>query len=538
MKRREFIKNTLCLAAASTFSQKTVAQITSRSYELTHDDLPIARVPNDAPWSSVYNGDNMDRPHDLLWDVPGYLRGKDISQAPTEEVDYVIVGGGVSGLSAAYYLRGKDFVLLEQDPRLGGNSKGEIYNNAVYSIGGAYLCEPSSHSNLGRILTDLDIWDHARLESGQDTQVFYNNLFKSPFWEGATDVSSEQFKKVHERFIEISNSADFSYEGPLAKATDSISAEEWLQNEFGDLHPHIKEYLQLYCWSSFCGSLSELSAFQFLGFITSETGNLMAFPGGNSYVALKMAENIRRNSGARSLRSNSIVLDIQNIPGGVRVLYEDPLHTLRVIYAKQAIVACPKYVARSIIPEMSREQQRAIQFLPYRAYLVGNLITRKSFTAPSFELYCLKGEAPPAPTPHRTGNRGFSDICFGTWAQHDSPENSVLTLYQGIPYDARQFLSTPGSHDKHRDLYLSEALPVLRALGLDSEDILGLRLSRWGHALPLAGIGMINDGTYLKVSQSVGSGIHFANQDNWMNPCFESAHQSAIQAVALAQTHV
>lgn len=517
--------------AASSLPQKTLAQVSHRTYQLTHDDLPIAPVSTSSPWSSVYNGDNMDRPHDILWDVAGYLRGKDIALAPTEELDYVVIGGGISGLSAAYYLRGKKFALLEQDPRLGGNSKGENFNGAVYSIGGAYLSQPNSKSDLGAILTDLDIWNHARLESGSDTQVFYNHLFQSPFWQGVTSARDPQFKKVHDRFVEIANSADFSYEGSLAKSTDSLSAEQWLQNEFGDVHPHIKEYLQLYGWSSFCGSLNELSAFQYLGFITSETGNLMAFPGGNSYIAHKMVENIRHYNGQQVLRSNSIVLDVQNVAGGVRVLYEDPMQALRVIYAKHAIMACPKYVAQNIMPEMSREQKRAIQFLPYRAYFVGNLITKKAFKAPSFELYCLQGEMPPAPTPLHTGDHGFSDICFGTWAQQDMPENSVLTLYQGIPYDARQFLSSPASHDKYRDRYLQSVMPVLNALGLDQGDVLGLRMTRWGHALPLARTGLINDGTYLKISQSVGA-IHFANQDNWMNPCYESAHQAALQALS------
>lgn len=531
MKRRTFIQHTLAIAAVTGLPTQALSQISRRSYSLTHNDMPISSVDKNSSWSNTYNGDNMDRPHDLLWDIPGYLRNKNITNAPTEELDYVVVGGGISGLCAAYYLRGKRFALLEQDPQLGGNSKGEVFNHSTYSIGAAYLSQPSLNSHLGNILTDLNIWDQARVESGQDTQVFYNNLFQTPFWRGKTSNNDPQFKKVHDRFVEMAQSADFSYEGELAKNADSISAEAWLTNEFGDLHPHIKEYLQLYGWSSFCGSLDELSAFQYLGFITSETGKLMAFPGGNSYIAHKMVENIRAHNPQNPLRSNSIVLDVQTTTGGVRVIYEDAMGTLRIINAKHAIIACPKYVAKSIIPEMTRERQRAIQFLPYRAYLVGNVITKKQFTAPSYELYCLTGNPPPSPTPSKPGGRSFSDICFGTWAQNDTPENSVLTLYQGIAYDARQFLSTPHSHDKHRDQYFAEVTPILNALGLTSDDILGLRLSRWGHALPLAGVAMINNGIHKVISESIGGVIHFANQDNWMNPCFESAHEAAREAV-------
>src|ERR1700692_4935409 len=41
--------------------------------------------------------------------------------------DVVIVGGGVSGLSAAYFLRDRDFLLLEKEPHWGGNADPQGY---------------------------------------------------------------------------------------------------------------------------------------------------------------------------------------------------------------------------------------------------------------------------------------------------------------------------------------------------------------------------------------------------------------------------
>ena len=530
MKRRQFIQSGVSLLTYLSLPRQSLAKGSAWAYSF-HDDSPIAETRES--FSSTYNGDNMTRPHDLLWDVDGYLRGRNVDSIVAEELDVAIVGGGVAGLCSAYYLQNKKFALLEQDPRLGGNSKGESFNGSTYSVGAAYLSEPDEGTDLYRLLQNLNLWNEGRRESGEDTTVFFEKNFHRPFWQGASAGQDPQFAKVHRRFVEIAEDGDLDFESAWGRQNDAISAEAWLQNEFGDLHPQIKEYLQLYGWSSFGGSLDELSAHQYLGFITAETGSLIAYPGGNSYILKRMAEQIRQKNAPDSLRSNCIVLRVQSIPGGVEVLYENSFGELKKIHCRHAIMACPKYVAKAILPEFGSTKSRAVQFLPYRAYLVGNLILNQAVQSPSYELYCLEGSMPPSPNPAKPGHRNFSDICFGTWAQEENVQNSVLTLYQGIPYDARQFLTNERTHDKYRDQYLQSVLPVLKALGVSANNIQGLRMTRWGHALPLAGVGLINEGKCQLVSESINGVIHFANQDNWMNPCFETAHQEAQKASSL-----
>ena len=61
----------------------------------------------------------------------------------TEETIYdtVIIGGGISGLTAAYMLRDKKLLLLEQEDRFGGRIWTEKINEATYNIGTQYLNE-------------------------------------------------------------------------------------------------------------------------------------------------------------------------------------------------------------------------------------------------------------------------------------------------------------------------------------------------------------------------------------------------------------
>src|ERR1022692_2581853 len=52
--------------------------------------------------------------------------------------DIVIVGGGMSGLSCAWFLRDQDFLLLEKEEHWGGNAYLEEYAGQAFATGTAY----------------------------------------------------------------------------------------------------------------------------------------------------------------------------------------------------------------------------------------------------------------------------------------------------------------------------------------------------------------------------------------------------------------
>src|SRR5579871_5614089 len=53
--------------------------------------------------------------------------------------DVVICGGGMSGLTSAYLLKGKDVLLLEKEPHWGGNAYEMEYDGQAYATGAAFV---------------------------------------------------------------------------------------------------------------------------------------------------------------------------------------------------------------------------------------------------------------------------------------------------------------------------------------------------------------------------------------------------------------
>jgi hypothetical protein len=473
-----------------------------------------------------FNGDDIHRPHEILWNPSGYLQKKGGKPKPSERQNIVVVGGGLSGLAAAYLMRDKNPVLLEQDKQLGGNAKGETYKGATYAMGSAYFTKPAAGSNLDTLLTDLDL--QSELVEDEATKVNFRGTLFDNFWQGSTaPEAAEQFQKFESYLKSLS-------EENLFEKYDQISFETWLKRFFPNLHPHIKEYLQLYAWSSFVGSIDEISAAHMLNFIVAETYGLAAFPGGNARIAQRMAEEIHLSGDENSLRSGAFVLDVQLTKEGVEVCYEDRHGQLKTILAEKVIMACPKFVAKNILPQLSPEQRKAMASINYRGYIVANVILEQAYNMPSYELYCLEGVMPESPRAMNPPKRPFTDVCLAGYVQEDPSAPSVLSIYKALPYDgARQFLFNSGAHEKNKNQILAGLPGLLKALEIPNSAVKGIRMTRWGHSLPLAATGMVSSGIVDLAARPIANRIYFVNQDNWVNPSFESGLEAAFEVARI-----
>lgn len=539
--RRDFIKMSLMAGLALAIPKKSEAVLKRFLPKSLMSISPIQILGDDQFASIDFNGDNINRPHDVLWNLDGYIAKKGGLPAPTEKRKVVVVGGGMAGLISAYQLRDLNPIILEQDPQFGGNSKGETYKNATYAIGAAYITIPDDGDDIDTFLKEIGIKEELKLEEPDIMKFTYKKSMMTEFWKGASDPArASEFIAVDEELRRIYNDAypdiPWTTDSAISKEEylylDSITFEKWLELKFGKVHPHIAEYFQLYCWSSFNGSIEELSALQVLNFVASEVDGVLALPGGNAAITQRLMEKVDAVTTPGSVRAGAFVVKVQKKPNGlIWVTYEDAQGVFKTIETQSCVVASPKFVAKLIVQGLPEDQVKLMDDLSYRGYIVGNAIFNHPVKSPSFDIFCFEGEKPEVPMAMSQSKRPFSDVCFGTWAADDQTQNGVLTVYRALPYDGgRQFLFSPFAHDKHKNVILSGMKDFAAAVGVNFADLKGMRMTRWGHSLPVASRGLIQSGYLDRMSRPFGGNIFFANQDNWANPAFECSFAAAKEA--------
>ncbi len=480
---------------------------------------PITKLTGIAS-TSEFTGDEPDPNHERFWNVDGYIQKCGGIPAATESQNVVIVGGGLSGLIAGYHLKKLKPLILEQASQFGGNSKGEVINSSYYSLGPAYISIPEQNSASHRMLNDIGVLKYARMESAADKKVFLNGKVLSNFWTGQHEdpkvfAQMKQLLKIFE-----SNASNFN----------QMTVNQWIQRNFPQITTTLYEYFQYYAWSSFGATLDEVAAGEFFSWQASEQHGVMVFPGGNSLITQFLYQNLVAALGGTQMRTKSAVLKVIPGNGYADVVVEEQLNKLKTIRTKYVVMAAPKFVAKKIIHGIPASQMQAMNTIEYRSFMVANVSLRRNIPSKGFDLYCLKKELPKVPSSAAPFSKGFTDVIFSNWAQGDKGSPCTLTFYKAFPYQgARQFLLNPFAHNKHRDFLLAELQNYYPELGITASDIAAVRMTLWGHSVPVCRAQFASSPQLAVASQPIGT-VVFANQDNFISPSYESSEQSALIA--------
>jgi predicted NAD/FAD-binding protein len=447
-----------------------------------------------------FTGVNLERGH-LLRDAKSWS-----APSKTRKTKVIIAGGGVAGLAAARALRLQginDFVLLELEDRVGGNSKGGTVNGITCPLGAHYLPVPSENSpqthDLRNLLEELGVrqrisgrwqYDERYLCHSPQERLFFNGAWQDGLLP-TQDVSAHtlaqyrQFAKLVEEARKRSNWLIPASNSALASVDTALKAITFIVylNQNGLTDPHLRWYLDYCCRDDYGAGIATVSAwagmhyfasrhgFHAPGTDVSERDSVLTWPEGNGWITQRMALPL-----GERLLTKRIVTRIEETKHGVEVdAFDVNTQQTERWQAEHCIVALPVFVAARVVNNPPAVLQAAAQQTRYAPWLVANIhidkpLLDRAGAAPSWDnvIYGAAG-------------LGYVD------AKHQSlqpvPSATVLTHYRalGDVKDGRkQLLERPWSG--WRDDILAELSAVHPDLPSKTTKI---DITRYGHAMAI-----------------------------------------------------
>jgi hypothetical protein len=516
------------------------------SVKLTRPILEVSNILDSVivdgiPFMNWFSGDDFRNNEIPFHHIPDYFQGG-LPPVPSERVDVAIVGGGLSGLATAYLLRQFRPVVFELRDRFGGNSQGEQWSEIPYSLGGAYFITPDDGSFLQQFYTELGLDRVVRVSDPPDPVEVYGRI-RNDFWSGGglpeeEQVAMKRYADVvaymaNEAYPEIPLSAD-PKERARVLSLDQVDFRKDLEARMGmPLTPFLHAGVQGYFYSSFGAAMEEISAASGWNFVAAEEFGRWVLPGGNSYMVQELWQRLHQLEQETTavcpnsiLRGRCRVIDVRPYRDNVQVTYSDANGQLQSVEAKHVVMAGPKHVCKHILYDLRNrdlEKFNAISLIPSHPYLVANVLLDAPISRDFYDIFLVGDETFPANPQDFLLSPRVTDVIRGDFANPVTANHGVLTLFWPLPWSLARFtLIQNEPWQRYAELLVPQLRHVLNLLNIADGAVRQVRMTRWGHAMPLAHPNLIASGICEKAAAPLGKNIRFVNQDNWSLPAVEN----------------
>ncbi|WP_144891228.1 flavin monoamine oxidase family protein [Flavobacterium tiangeerense] len=305
------------------------------------------------------------------------LRTKNFPK-PTKQIHipYLIVGGGISALSAARQFSKKgihDFLVVELENHLGGNSSSGENKYSKYPLGAHYLPLPNkSDQELLDFLEEeaiiqgydhkgFPIFDVQQLTFAPDERLFYRNNWQEGLVPKTGNTPNED-AQIQDFFLKMSTfragkdkNGVYYFDIPLSKssqepsirALDKLTMQQWITQEGYTAQP-LLNYIDYCCRDDFGLGIKEVSAWAGIHYFaarkqdTAPDGNdtVLTWPEGNA----RLASHLKKYTHSKTL-TNHIVFDVKIENNKVIAATFDAQNQSSLeIIADKVIMATPQFV--------------------------------------------------------------------------------------------------------------------------------------------------------------------------------------------------
>jgi len=322
----------------------------------------------DRPISGGFIDDGHEPGH-LLRDRAPFPRAKQIITIPL-----VIVGGGIAGLSAAWWLdkRGfRDFVLLEMRDRAGGNARWGENEITAYPWAAHYVPVPGKKAVLVReLFEDLGVlhdgvWEERYLCFSPQERLYLHGRWQDGIepLTAATPQDRADFARFAARMNEFRSTGRFTIPmelGAMPSTLDNLSIAAWLEQE-RFTSPYLRWYINYACRDDYGALAEDTSAWAGVHYFASrepdEKGPL-SWPEGNGWIVRRLLEKL-----GGYVRSSAMVRRISRDSRRLRVSAADTDY----------LAGCVIFAAPSFLAPYICEDSPPVGNFVYSPWLTANL---------------------------------------------------------------------------------------------------------------------------------------------------------------------
>lgn len=464
-----------------------------------------------------------------------------------ERVRFLIIGGGISGLTTAMALDKKgiqDFLLLDMDEQPGGNSRSSSNVHTAFPLGAHYLPIPNREDEaLIRFLRFHGIIEkmdeqgnpvcHERALCAAPQARLY---IRGKWQEGLIPqygVSAENqaqiqtfFQKMEEFKSHRGADGKYLFDIPLRKCSDDpsfreldqLSMAEWMHQQ-GFFAPELLEHVRYCCLDDYGVGLELVSAWAGIHYFAarkSHQENVLTWPEGNGYLANLLAGHLKGRG-----RMQHLAYEVMPGPQEVAVkVFDEAKNESVLIRAEKVVLATPQYVNKHLLPKPTA-QLAAFHYAPW---LVATLVLKEMPPGSGMTL-CWDNVI------HGAKGLGYINALHQSYAQQHAKQ--VITYY--CAFDGPDALTLRKELYARDEAYWQEyVLSDLRTAHPHMDEWLeSMTIQRWGHGMISPVKGFLSGPDLKAAREAVHPRIILAHTDLAGMSLFEEAFHQGIAAADL-----
>jgi glycine/D-amino acid oxidase-like deaminating enzyme len=452
------------------------------------------------------------------------LRDQAAFPTPVERVKMpvVIIGGGMAGLSAAWWLKKRgfrDFVLLEMEAAAGGNSRSGKNGVSEYPWGAHYVPVPNTKSPLVReLFEELGLMANGELEERHLCHSPQERLYLHGRWQYGLEPEvalgargREQFQRFDETVRRLHDTGNWTIPHALGRVDEALERmpfAAWLRANGYDA-PELLWYLDYSTRDDYGTSVGDCSAWAGLHYFAArdhDEKGPFTWPEGNGWILKRLLA-----GAAAHVRTDETVYQVRRLDRAWHVLTPK-----RSYLAESVIWAAPSFLASYVA-----EGAPAAEGFSYSPWVTANVtLDPLPKAAPSAEWAwdnVIYGSA----------SLGYVVATHQSVAMHRP--RSVWTWYYAIaeksPAEARRMLL-----ESRWEQWRDAALKDLRRPHADIEEcVTHIDVFRNGHAMARPTPGFLGSAARRKFLAG-HDGLYYANSDLSGISIFEEAQYRGVEA--------